>query len=123
MCDVLHFEKSPQIEFKSDLSEWAADKSLVSRTVDLLQKVTGYTEGVTIEIEKRIPLVSGLGGDSSNAAATLKGLNQLWGLGLSPEKLRELAAKLGSDVPFFLNGGTALMEGRGEIITPLPPLA
>ncbi|MFH0914750.1 MAG: 4-diphosphocytidyl-2C-methyl-D-erythritol kinase, partial [Chloroflexota bacterium] len=69
---------------------------------------------------KRIPLVSGLGGDSSDAAATLRGLNQLWGLGLSQEDLSGLARRLGSDVPFFLYGGTALAEGRGERLTPLP---
>jgi 4-diphosphocytidyl-2-C-methyl-D-erythritol kinase len=77
---------------------------------------------VKIEVNKRIPLVSGLGGDSSDAAATLRALNKLWGLGLSLEKLLELAAELGSDVAFFLYGGTALLKGRGEIVTPLPPL-
>jgi 4-diphosphocytidyl-2-C-methyl-D-erythritol kinase len=122
LCDRLHFKLSRTIEFKCDLPEWAVEKSLVSRTVDLVRKTTGYKNGVTIEVEKRIPLVSGLGGDSSDAAATLKGLNKLWRLSLSEEKLYELATQLGSDVPFFLNGGIALMEGRGEIITPLPPL-
>jgi 4-diphosphocytidyl-2-C-methyl-D-erythritol kinase len=77
---------------------------------------------VTIEVSKRIPLVSGLGGDSSNAAAILRGLNKLWGLGLSLKELLELATKLGSDVSFFLYGGTALVKGRGEMVTPLPPL-
>ena len=66
--------------------------------------------------------MAGLGGDSSDAAALLRGLNELWGLGLSPEKLQQIAAQLGSDVAFFLHGGTALAEGRGEIITPLPAL-
>jgi 4-diphosphocytidyl-2-C-methyl-D-erythritol kinase len=122
LCDWLHFKLSRTTEFKCDLPEWEAGKSLVSRTVDLVHKTTGYNDGVTIEVEKRIPLVSGLGGDSSDAAATLKGLNKLCQLNLSAEKLYELAAQLGSDVPFFLNGGIALMEGRGEIITPLPPL-
>ena len=63
-----------------------------------------------------------MGGDSSDAAAILRGLNRLWDLGLSPQKLLELAAKLGSDVAFFLYGGTALLKGRGEMVTPLPPL-
>jgi 4-diphosphocytidyl-2-C-methyl-D-erythritol kinase len=75
-----------------------------------------------ISLGKCIPLLSGLGGDSSDAAALLKGLNDCWGLNLPDERLHALAARLGSDVPFFLNGGTALAEGRGEIITPLPPL-
>ncbi len=61
--------------------------------------------------------MAGLGGDSSDAAALLKGLNKLWKLKLAPAKLQELAGKIGSDVPFFLQGGTALMEGRGEKIT------
>ncbi|GAI37531.1 unnamed protein product, partial [marine sediment metagenome] len=74
------------------------------------------------EVSKRIPLVSGLGGDSSDAAATLCGLNKLWKLGLSESKLLDLATHLGSDVAFFLYGGTALVEGRGEVVTPLPPL-
>ena len=63
-----------------------------------------------------------MGGDSSDAAAVLRGLNQLWGLGLSRGELLELAWQLGSDVAFFLYGGTALVEGRGEMVTPLPPL-
>ena len=67
-------------------------------------------------------MLSGLGGDSSDAAATLRGLNQLWGLALTPGRLAELASRLGSDVAFFLYGGTALIEGRGEVISPLPPL-
>jgi 4-diphosphocytidyl-2-C-methyl-D-erythritol kinase len=75
-----------------------------------------------ISVKKRIPLLAGLGGDSSDAAATLRGLNQLWGLGLTREQLIPLAWQLGSDVAFFLYSGTALVEGRGEIVTPLPPL-
>jgi 4-diphosphocytidyl-2-C-methyl-D-erythritol kinase len=88
----------------------------------LLQETSGCTKGATIELTKRIPLSSGLGGDSSDAAAILSGLNKLWKLGLPLKELAELAPKLGSDVSFFLYGGTALAEGRGEIITPLPPL-
>jgi 4-diphosphocytidyl-2-C-methyl-D-erythritol kinase len=74
-------------------------------------------------MEKRIPLMSGLGGDSSDAAAVLRGLNEVWKLGLSPDKLLELALSLGSDVPFFLYGGTALLQGRGDIVTLLPPVS
>ena len=65
-------------------------------------------------------MAAGLGGGSSDAAAALRGLNELWGLGLPPEALADMAARLGSDVPFFLHGGTALAEGRGERVTPLP---
>jgi 4-diphosphocytidyl-2-C-methyl-D-erythritol kinase len=102
---------------------WSAEKSLASKAVALLKDATGCTKGAAIKIEKRIPLVSGLGGDSSDAAALLRGLNELWDLKLSQEKLAELAAKLGSDVGFFLHGGTALAKGKGEIITPLQPVS
>jgi 4-diphosphocytidyl-2-C-methyl-D-erythritol kinase len=123
LCDSLHFESGQGISFRCDMPGWSAGKSLVTRAVKLLQGATGCSEGAAVEINKRIPLVSGLGGDSSDAAAVLLGLNRLWELGLSPEKLLELAVPLGSDLAFFLNGGTALAEGRGEKITPLPSLA
>jgi len=109
-------------EFHCDNPSWDPELSLVPRAAGLLQQVTGCTKGVTVQLNKRIPLLSGLGGDSSDAAAMLHGLNRLWELGLSSQKLLALAASLGSDVGFFLYGGTALLQGRGEIITPLPPL-
>jgi len=122
LCDSLRFQLSQDIEFKCDEPDWIPEKSLISKAASLLQQATGCSKGATIEVSKRIPLVSGLGGDSSDAAATLRGLNKLWGLGLSQGELLELAAQLGSDVAFFLYGGTALVEGRGEVVTPLPPL-
>ncbi len=122
LCDQLSFQSAENIEFRCDLPGWVAQASLVSRAVGLLQEIAGGKQGVAISIVKRIPLVSGLGGDSSDAAAVLRGLNKLWELGLSKEVLLELAGRLGSDVAFFLYGGTALAEGRGEIVTPLPPL-
>jgi len=122
LCDSLHFRLSQQVAFRSDLPDWSAEESLVSRAASLLREATGCPKGATIEVAKRIPLVSGLGGDSSDAAATLRGLNKLWELGLPQEKLLDLAAQLGSDVAFFIWGGTALVEGRGEVVTPLPPL-
>jgi 4-diphosphocytidyl-2-C-methyl-D-erythritol kinase len=73
-----------------------------------------------MRLTKSIPVAAGLGGGSSDAAAALRGLDRLWGLALPHERLVELAAEVGSDVPFFLHGGTALAEGRGERITPLP---
>jgi 4-diphosphocytidyl-2-C-methyl-D-erythritol kinase len=123
LCDSLRFQTSRGIAFKSDLTGWSAEQSLVARAVSLMREAAGVSEGVALEIEKHIPLMSGLGGDSSAAAAILRGLNQLWGLNLSAEKLLELAVQLGSDVGFFLYGGTALVEGRGEVVTPLPPLS
>ncbi|MFQ5997490.1 MAG: 4-(cytidine 5'-diphospho)-2-C-methyl-D-erythritol kinase [Dehalococcoidales bacterium] len=120
--DRLRFEPSQKITFKSDMPDWTPEKSLVAKAVSLLQETYEVSQGATIEVTKNIPLVSGLAGDSSDAAAALRGLNKLWELGLSLEKLLELAVRLGSDVAFFLYGGTALVEGRGEIVTPLPPL-
>ncbi len=122
LSDSLCFQLSQHVAFKSNLPDWIAEKSLVSKAASLLQQVTGCSKGVTVEVKKRIPLLSGLGGDSSDAAAVLRGLNQLWELGLSPGELLGLASQLGSDVAFFLYGGTALVEGRGEIVTPLPSL-
>lgn len=122
LCDRLRFRLSRDTKFGSDSPGFVWEESLMSRATALLRQATGCTKGATIELAKRIPLSSGLGGDSSDAAAILSGLNKLWKLGLSPEELLELAPRLGSDVSFFLYGGTALVEGRGEILTKLPPL-
>jgi len=122
LCDSLSFQSGQNIEFKSNLTNWIPEESLAFRAASLLREATGCSEGATIEVSKRIPLLSGLGGDSSDAAATLRGLNKLWGLGLSQNELLGLAAQLGSDVAFFFYGGTALVEGRGELVTPLPAL-
>ena len=122
LCDCLRFQLSHNIKFGCDNPELVVAESLISRATTLLQQATDCAKGATIEITKRIPLSSGLGGDSSDAAAILSGLNKLWKLGLSLKELTELAPRLGSDVPFFLYGGTTLVEGRGEKITPLPPL-
>ncbi len=122
LCDTLRFQLGRHIEFKCNDPGWAPEESLVSRAASRLQEAAGCDKGATIAVSKHIPLVSGLGGDSSDAAAVLHGLNRLWELGLSPKELLGLAAQLGSDVSFFLYGGTALLEGRGEKVTPLPPL-
>jgi 4-diphosphocytidyl-2-C-methyl-D-erythritol kinase len=121
LYDTIHFNEAPGISLKCDMPGWSLEKSLADKAVQLLQESSAGKKGAAIEIEKRIPLLSGLGGDSSNAAAVLRGLNELWKLHLSPDKLLSLATSLGTDVPFFLRGGTALTEGRGDIITPLPP--
>ncbi len=122
LCDSLLFRLSHNIEFGCDDPDLILEESLVSKATALLQQATGCSKGARIEISKRIPLVSGLGGDSSDAAAILYGLNRLWQLGLSLPELVELAPRLGSDVAFFLYGGTALVEGKGERVTPLPSL-
>jgi 4-diphosphocytidyl-2-C-methyl-D-erythritol kinase len=120
--DDLRFRANPRIRFICDNPDFIADRSLVSKAAALLEEVSGSSQGATIEIKKRIPMVAGLGGDSSAAAAVLSQLSKLWKLRLSPLELVELASRLGSDVPFFLYGGTALVEGRGEKLKALPPL-
>ena len=122
LCDVLTFEPDSDIRFKCDAPGLEHD-NLVTRAAELLKACTGCGLGARIELRKRIPWGVGLGGGSSDAAATLLGLNELWRLGLSTGELVDLGAKLGSDVPFFMYGGTALVEGRGEKVTPLPSLA
>ena len=122
LSDRLSFKTNDKIMFACGSPLWEAEKSLVGRAVDALKRHTGGSKGVLIRITKGIPLSSGLGGDSSDAAAVLLGLNQLWELGIPPGELARMASELGSDVPFFLSGGTALAQGRGEIISPLPDM-
>jgi 4-diphosphocytidyl-2-C-methyl-D-erythritol kinase len=100
----------------------AGEENLVLRAARLLQARVPRAGGcgASLALAKSIPAGAGLGGGSSDAAGALAGLNALWGLGLSSEALGELAAELGSDVPFFLVGGAALGTGRGEVVTPLP---
>lgn len=94
--------------------------NLVMKAARLLQRHTGCQRGAAIHLTKRIPMAAGLGGGSSDAAATLRGLCQLWELPLALADLQELAAELGSDVPFFLHGPAAWCTGRGETIEPFP---
>ncbi len=99
----------------------AGADNLVVRAARLLQEATGTSHGARIELVKRIPLAAGLAGGSSDAAATMWGLNRLWNLGLSTPELMRLAARLGSDIPFFLcSAAAAVCRGRGEIVEPLP---
>jgi len=106
----------------TDLPELNTEENLVMRAAERLRREAGRAElGAWIELQKQTPVQAGLGGGSSDAAATLTRLNELWKLGVKPARLLELAAELGSDLPFFLSGGTALVEGRGEFVTALPP--
>ncbi len=93
--------------------------NLVCKAANLILEECGIKKGVLINLEKNIPVGAGLGGGSSDAATTLKALNSLWKVGLSNEELMEFAAKLGSDIPFFINGKTSLCRGRGELIAPV----
>lgn len=93
--------------------------NLVHRAAALFLKKTGIHEGVRVHLEKRIPIAAGLGGGSGNAATTLLALNELFGQPASSSALHEMAASLGSDIPFFLQDQPALAVGRGEMIQPL----
>jgi len=93
--------------------------NLAYRAAQLLQQRANIAGGCHIAIRKRIPIGAGLGGGSSNAATTLKALNHLWKLRLTAESLESFGASLGSDVPFFIKGGTAIGAGRGEKLTPI----
>lgn len=94
--------------------------NLAFRAASLLREETGYSGGVRIHIRKEIPIGGGMGGGSADAAGTLRGLNTLWGTGLTVEALMELGARLGSDIPAMVYGKPVCMEGRGERITPVP---
>jgi 4-diphosphocytidyl-2-C-methyl-D-erythritol kinase len=127
-CDTLHFELRTDGQIsRTDLGDGAAGgdaealpaEDLAVRAARALQVACGTTLGVHIVLEKRIPSQAGMGGGSSDAASCLLALQRLWGVRLSAEKLRALALSLGADVPFFLCGSHAWVEGIGEQITPL----
>jgi 4-diphosphocytidyl-2-C-methyl-D-erythritol kinase len=121
LCDVLDFQPDEEVRFECDEPSLKHD-NLVTRAATLLKESTKCSLGARIELCKHIPWGVGLGGGSSDAAAALLALNELWGLGLPLSELVHLASKLGSDVPFFIHKGTALVEGKGEKVTPLPSL-
>jgi 4-diphosphocytidyl-2-C-methyl-D-erythritol kinase len=123
-CDTLHFEKrSDGAISREDLTIALPADDLITRAARLLQRHTGCKEGVHIAVEKQIPAQAGMGGGSSDAATCLLALNQLWELKLGLPTLEKLGLQLGADVPFFLRGHNAWVEGVGEQITPisLPP--
>lgn len=106
---------------RSEGDELPADRrNLVVRAIELLQERTGCRQGAEVCLIKRIPMEAGLGGGSSDAAAALVVASRAWRLGVAPGELRQWAAELGSDVPFFLGRGAAVCRGRGERIEPTP---
>jgi len=113
-----------ELTLRSGVSRWLPkdERNDVMRAALLLQTRCGVQMGAKITLEKFIPTQAGLGGGSADAAAALLGLDRLWELNLSQQDLMDLAAELGSDVPFTLVGGTALCRGRGEVLQSLPPL-
>ncbi len=122
LCDYIYLENhNKDVEFTcSNPRLTVGEDNLVLKAVRLFQNESGILRGVKIHLDKRIPIGAGLGGGSSDAVATLFGLNKLWQAGYDEKKLMTLAAKLGSDTPFFVSGNTALCKGRGEVVTPYP---
>ncbi len=100
----------------------ADEKNLAWRAAKLIQEEYGLTGGVAMKLTKRIPVAAGLAGGSTDAAAVLRGMNELYELNLSDEILCKLGARLGSDIPFCLMGGTMLSTGRGEVLKRLPDM-
>jgi 4-diphosphocytidyl-2-C-methyl-D-erythritol kinase len=119
LYDNLSFEQADTIELTSNNLDIPVNNNLVYKASFLLKKYTSDNNGAKITLHKNIPVSAGLGGGSSDAAYTLSGLNRLWNLGLSNRKLSTLGLKIGSDVPFFLNGSFAIVSGKGEKVAPL----
>ncbi|KJU86393.1 4-diphosphocytidyl-2C-methyl-D-erythritol kinase, partial [Candidatus Magnetobacterium bavaricum] len=118
LYDELTVHPSDTIEIVTEMNIPTED-NLVFKAASLLCAHTGCKKGARLHLNKVIPAEAGLGGGSSDCAYTLIALNRLWGLGLTTEQLKALGAKLGSDVPFFVEGNCAFVSGRGEIVTPL----
>ena len=122
LSDFLELEinNEGQIKLETDCSELSiSNDNLIVKSANLLRKKLNIDYGANIFLRKNIPIGAGLAGGSSNAAATLIGLNNLWDLKLDQENLCSLASTLGSDIPFFINGGIQLCFGRGEILEKL----
>ncbi|MGI5891150.1 MAG: 4-(cytidine 5'-diphospho)-2-C-methyl-D-erythritol kinase [Bacillota bacterium] len=122
LMDIVKLEESEVDSITSNAGLPTNEDNIALKAWLLLKKELGLNQHLSIKIEKNIPIAAGLAGGSTDAAAVLKGANQLFDLGMSHHQLRELALKLGSDIPFCLLKGAALAEGIGEVLTPLPPL-
>ena len=125
LADCLQFTNTAdaQLTLRCDDSSLSTGAdNLVLKAAELLRSRSGFSElGVSMLLEKRIPIGAGLAGGSSDGAAALVGLNALWGLGYTPAALKSMAAELGSDMPFCVAGGTQLCFGRGELLEPVAP--
>lgn len=125
--DLLSFDKIDKgVELTTD-SELLNNESsqgqdnIIIKAYNAITKYTNKDLGVKITLEKHIPIAAGMAGGSTDAAATLRGINKLYDLGLSMDQLREIAVTIGADVPFCVEGGSMLSEGIGEVLTPLTP--
>lgn len=121
--DELSFEKAESgIVVTTDSGELPTDENnLIYKAAKLMMETYGIREGVRIHLQKNIPIAAGMAGGSTDAAATMKGINRLFDLDCSLQELMELGVKIGADVPYCILGGTALAEGIGEKLTALPP--
>lgn len=122
LADDLRIEPADELLSRVEGLDIDPETNLVARAAELLAARTGERRGAELSLVKRIPAAAGLGGGSSDAATTLVGLNALWDTGLGLADLAQLATELGSDVPFFVRGGAAVMRGRGENLEPMPAL-
>ncbi len=121
--DEIVLTQADDISIACDEPSLNNENNLAFAAAVALKKATRVSGGVHIDIRKSIPVAAGLGGGSSDAAAVLRGFNELWACGLDDDALASLGTEIGSDVPFLLKGGTALVQGRGEDVAALPNAA
>ena len=125
LCDTLVMKKTAgkAVTMRCDLSFLPTDrKNLVYQEAELMKEKYHISSGITVDLKKRIPVAAGMAGGSSNCAAAIKGMNELFGLNLSKEEMCEIGVLLGADVPYCIWGGTALAEGIGEKLTRIPSI-
>lgn len=121
LCDQLEFvtNQTGEISIINDKQNWAIEDDLIFKAASLLKNFNNKNDGVTIKVIKKIPIGSGMGGGSSNAATTLVALNKLWKLNLKNQELLEIALSIGADIPLFILNKHAYAEGIGEVLTPI----
>ncbi|MEG2707797.1 MAG: 4-(cytidine 5'-diphospho)-2-C-methyl-D-erythritol kinase [Vagococcus sp.] len=122
LADRLTFRKQPEdtITITTNSGFLPTDrKNNIFQAIEAMKETYSFEGGIHVELQKRIPVAAGLGGGSSDAAATFRGINRLFDLGVSTEEMTQLAIPIGTDIPFCLKGETALVTGLGEIVTPL----
>ncbi len=121
LADELLLERIPDNDFCNVLSPFTAlpEDNTITKAYKEFKNLTGIKDGISVKVLKRIPEGAGLGGGSSDAAAVLHGLNDMFSAGLGSEDLKAAALNIGSDVPFFLHGGSAIIRGRGDKIKPI----
>lgn len=122
LYDTIHFQHSSDFTVSTNIESLNNEDNLVYQAGILLKEYMNVKFGANILVDKNIPISAGLGGGSSNAAVTLIGLSKLWGLNIKFDQLVDLASRIGSDVSFFLSGGTSQVSGKGEMVSKLPSI-